>query len=215
MKQLQEKGYRVRGTVRSLKDTKKVEPIKKLLNNPKHELELVEADLLDEKSWLEAVKDCTYVIHTASPFPNSEPNDENELIKPAVNGTLFVLKACCQEGSMVKRVVLTSSVAAISGDVPIHDRTYTEKDWSDLSKISAYCKSKTLAEQAAWDFLKEREKNGQPCFKFSCINPGFVLVTSFTFVFCIYLRNSLSEYSNLRDLCYMTRLALQLNRSRI
>ena len=69
VKQLLELGYRVRGTVRSLKDEKKVAPLRKLVENPKHELELVEADLLNESSWLNAVKDCTFVLHTASPVP--------------------------------------------------------------------------------------------------------------------------------------------------
>ena len=71
VKQLLELDYRVRGTVRSLKNEKKVEPLKRLAEKSKHELELVEADLLDEKSWLNAVKSCTYVIHTASPVPNT------------------------------------------------------------------------------------------------------------------------------------------------
>ena len=71
VKQLLELGCRVRGTVRSLKDEKKVAPLRKLVENPKHDLELVEADLLNESSWLEAVKGCTYVLHTASPFPNT------------------------------------------------------------------------------------------------------------------------------------------------
>lgn len=69
VKQLLELGYKVRGTVRSLKDEKKVAPLRKLVENPKHDLELVEADLLNESSWLEAVKGCTYVLHTASPVP--------------------------------------------------------------------------------------------------------------------------------------------------
>ena len=98
----------MRGTVRSLKDKKKIDPLKKIFPNPKHELELVEADLLNEDSWLNAVKDCSYVIHTASPVPIGVPSDENEVIKPAVNGTLFVLRACVQPGTNVKRVVLTS-----------------------------------------------------------------------------------------------------------
>ena len=118
-------GYKVRGTVRSLKDEKKISPLKKLVVNPKHELELVEADLLNENSWLNAVKGCTYVMHTASPFPNSSkfflkiflkifnikfllvPKHENELIEPAVNGTLFVLRACVKSDFNVKRVILT------------------------------------------------------------------------------------------------------------
>ena len=90
VKQLLEQGYKVRGTVRSLKDEKKVAPLRKLVENPKYPLELCEADLLNENSWIEAVKDCTYVIHTASPFPNAVPRDEKDLILPAVNGYYFM-----------------------------------------------------------------------------------------------------------------------------
>jgi nucleoside-diphosphate-sugar epimerase len=88
VKLLQEQGYRVRGTVRSLTDAKKVDPLRKLVKNPNFPLELVEANLLEESSWVDAVKDCKYVIHTASPFPNSIPRDETELTLPAVNGIL-------------------------------------------------------------------------------------------------------------------------------
>ena len=178
VKQLLELGYRVRGTVRSLKDEKKVSPLRKLVPNPKHEIELVEADLLDENSWLNAVKGCTYVMHTASPFPSQRPKHENELIEPAVNGTLFVFKACVQEGSKVKRVVLTSSVAAIADEVFEEGKEYSEKDWPAVEKLSPYPKSKTLAERAAWDFLKERESKNEKCFELSVINPGFILVIS-------------------------------------
>ena len=108
VKQLLELGYKVRGTVRSLRDEKKTKPLRNLVANPKHVLELVEADLLNENSWLDAVKGCTYVIHTASPVPIGVPTDENEVITPAVNGTLFVLRASIQPESIVKRVVLTS-----------------------------------------------------------------------------------------------------------
>jgi nucleoside-diphosphate-sugar epimerase len=148
IKLLQEEGYRVRGTVRSLKDEKKVAPLRKLANNPKHELELIEADLNDESSWLDAVKDCNYVMHTASPVPKYVPSDENEVIKPAVNGTLFVLKACVQEGNKVERIVLTSSVSAISGDECTTDKLYSEKDFSVIEKSQPYTKSKILAEKA-------------------------------------------------------------------
>lgn len=174
VKQLLDKGYRVRGTVRSLKNPKKVDPLYKL--SDKGKLELVEADLMNESSWLSSVKDCTYVIHTASPFPNSHPKDEMELINPAVNGTLFVFRACVQPDSKVKRVVLTSSTAAVSGDVVKQGYNYSEKDWADVNNISAYAKSKTLAEKAAWDFLKEREAKSLPCFELAVINPNFVIV---------------------------------------
>lgn len=92
LKQLLELGYRVRGTVRSLNDEKKVLPLKRLADNPKHPLELCEANLLDEKGWDEAIKGCTYVIHTASPVPKADPSDENEVIKPAVNGIFISYK---------------------------------------------------------------------------------------------------------------------------
>jgi nucleoside-diphosphate-sugar epimerase len=148
VKLLQEEGYRVRGTVRSLRDEKKVAPLRKLANNPKHELELVEADLNDERSWLDAVKDCTCVMHTASPVPNYVPNDEKEIIEPAVNGTLYVMRACVQKESKVRRVVLTSSIAAISGCECETDKLYTDADFGDENKSSGYYKSKILAEKA-------------------------------------------------------------------
>lgn len=108
-----------------------------------------------------------------------EPKNENELIEPAVNGTLFVLKACVQPESKVKRVVLTSSIAAVSGSSYENGKLYTEDDWSDMTNISPYPKSKTLAEKAAWDFLKEREKNNESTFELAVINPGFVMVIIF------------------------------------
>lgn len=111
--QLLLQNYFVRGTVRSLVDAKKVEPIKQLGAAHNDKLELVEADLLDEPCWLKAVEGCDFVLHMASPFPNANPKTEGEIIEPAVQGTLNVLKACASTDS-VKRVVLTSSVAAIS-----------------------------------------------------------------------------------------------------
>lgn len=172
VKQLLELGFRVKGTVRSLEDQTKVLPLKTFVKNPKHELELCEADLLNDDCWLSVVKDCTYVLHTASPFPNKAPKDENEIINPAVNGTLSVLKACMQPGSKVKKVVLTSSVAAVAGDDFKHSYTYTENDWPDLKDQQAYTKSKIMSEKAAWNFMKEENPN----FTLATINPGYVMV---------------------------------------
>ncbi len=93
-----------------------------------------------------------------------------------MNGTLYVFNACVQEGSTVKRVVLTSSVAAIADEVFEAGKTYSEKDWPNINKLSPYPKSKSLAEKAAWDFLKQRESQNQRCFELSVINPGFILV---------------------------------------
>lgn len=179
VKQLLEKGYRVRGTVRNLTDDKKVAPLRKLAGRSRFELELVEADLNKEETWLSAVKGCTYVLHTASPFPLKTPTNENELIKPAVNGTLFVFRACVQEGSSVKRVVLTSSIAAIAGNTFRDGYMYSEKDWPEVDGLEPYTKSKTLAEKAAWDFVRDREAKGLPCFELSVINPGLVMVHFF------------------------------------
>lgn len=97
------------------------------------------------------------------------------MIKPAVDGTLNVFKACVHPGSSVKRVVLTSSIAAIFGDYYDQGRIYTESDWSDIAKTRGYTKSKTLAEKAAWNFIEERKKQNQSCFELSVINPGFVM----------------------------------------
>ncbi|XP_077988278.1 uncharacterized protein LOC144442779 [Glandiceps talaboti] len=170
--QLLRAGYRVRGTVRSLKNEKKVQPLYNLCPDSKHKLELVEADLSEPDSWQKAVEGCSNVLHIASPFPASVPKDENELIKPAVEGTTSVLKACQQVGG-VKRVVVTSSIVAVTGNLDANidnDYLYSEKDWPNTDNLTPYEKSKTLAEKAAWDFvenLKDDEK-----FELVTVQPG-------------------------------------------
>ena len=170
IKQLLERGHRVRGTVRDLGNTKKCEPIRQLVADCKHPIELVEANLTDENAWSASVAGCAYVIHTASPIPSTLPDDENELIVPAVNGVLNVLKAA--EEHNVKRVVLTSSITAIMGDTIESGRVYDEQTFADTANTNAYSKSKILAEKAAWDFVRERQENGLPCFELTVINPG-------------------------------------------
>ncbi|CAH1782169.1 unnamed protein product, partial [Owenia fusiformis] len=175
IKQLQTSGYRVRGTVRSLENEAKIKPLKELCPDAEHQLELVEADLLKPETWESAVKDCNYVIHTASPFPNQVVKDpETELIQPAVEGTTNVLKAI-QAGKTVKRVVITSSIATVIGGETGVDttKTYTEEDWANVDKLDGYSKSKTLAEKAAWDFLKELPEEER--FEIATIQPGYVL----------------------------------------
>ncbi|EDV19858.1 putative uncharacterized oxidoreductase [Trichoplax sp. H2] len=168
--QLQQQGYRVRGSVRSLTNEKKVKPLKELCPNAKFPLQLIEADLLVEETWHAAVQDCKYVMHVASPLPLGKPrNEEEELIKPAVNGTLNVLKACAKAGC-VKRVVMTSTVGAIIGGMNGENgRVYNEKDWADIETTEPYCKSKTLAEKAAWEFIENCSDNEK--FEFCTINP--------------------------------------------
>jgi dihydroflavonol-4-reductase len=144
-------GYVVRGTARR--------PVEGLDD-------VVTADLAADAGWAEAVAGCDYVLHVASPFPNGVPKSDDELVRPAVDGTLRVLRAAVDAG--VKRVVLTSSIAAI---VSGHDddRVRSETDWSDVDHSSAYAKSKTLAERAAWDFARESG------LSLVALNPGMVL----------------------------------------
>lgn len=131
-------------------------------------LTLVRADLNSDAGWAEAVAGCDYVLHVASPFPSTVPKDENELIAPARDGALRVLRAARDAG--VRRVVLTSSFAAIGYGAPA-DRTapFTEADWTDLGdpSVQPYQKSKTIAERAAWDFIA-REGGG---LELAVVNP--------------------------------------------
>ena len=167
--------YRVRGTVRSLKNEEKVKELKGLVPDAKYPLDLCEADLQNEESWPPAVQGCKYVLHIASPFPSGVPKNPDVVIRPAVDGTLNVLKACAESGS-VKKVVLTSSIAAIScggiGHPNRQEHVYTEEDWSPPEACPPYERSKTLAEKAAWDFLKELPEEKK--FDLAVINPGFV-----------------------------------------
>ncbi|HEY8601439.1 MAG TPA: aldehyde reductase [Thermomicrobiales bacterium] len=147
-------GYRVRTTVRSLE---READVRAMIAEGGVEsgaaLSFAAADLLTDAGWPEAVADCAFVLHIASPFAPNAPEDEDELIAPAREGALRVLRAARDAG--VRRVVLTSSFAAIGyGREPI-GRPFSEVDWTDPddSNVSAYVKSKTVAERAAWDFI--------------------------------------------------------------
>jgi dihydroflavonol-4-reductase len=166
--QLLAAGYRVRTTVRNLSRADDVRALAVAGGASRTEtIEVVAADLMSDEGWPEAVADCAYVLHVASPFPVSQPKDENELIIPAREGALRALRASRDAG--VKRVVLTSSFAAVGYSPKTHSGDYTEDDWTDPATpgISAYVKSKTLAERAAWDFVS-REGNG---LELSVVNP--------------------------------------------
>ena len=159
--------------MRSLADARKTEHLRRIAAALGGSLEIVEADLTSDRGWREAVAGCTYVQHVASPFPAEVPKDENELIRPAVDGALRVLQASAEAGT-VKRVVMTSSVAAVAfGHTDGDDRVRTEADWSKVENCEAYPKSKTLAERAAWDFVKGLPADRR--FELTVINPGFVL----------------------------------------
>lgn len=120
---------------------------------PGNRLGFAAADLEKDAGWKEAVEGCRYVLHVASPFPLNQPKNEDELIVPAREGTLRVLAAARDAG--VERVVLTSSAVAITEGHHAQDAPFDETHWSDItgSGVTAYAKSKTLAERAAWDFI--------------------------------------------------------------
>ena len=154
--ELLKKGYLVKGSIRSLSKAQKLtETIEKYVRTNGN-LEFCELDLLSDNGWDEAVADCDFVMHVASPFFSKVPKDENELIKPAVEGTLRALKAAHKAG--IKRVVLTSSMVAMLGDLT-GDKNINQQSWTNtnVKTATAYLKSKTLAEKSAWDFVKDKE----------------------------------------------------------
>jgi len=166
--QLLDAGHDVRTTVRSLS---KEQPVRDTLAHAGAKnldrLSFVAADLNQDEGWAEAVAGRDYVQHVASPFPLAQPKDENDLIRPAVDGTVRVLRAARDAG--VKRVVLTSSFAAVGYGHGDQAAAYTEADWTNVDgpAVQPYMKSKTLAERAAWDFV-EREGNG---LELTVVNP--------------------------------------------
>lgn len=169
--QLLEQGYHVRGTLRSLSREAEVrETISKYVQ-ANDRLEILPADLEQESGWEEAMNGVEYVLHVASPFPLFEPKHEDELIIPAVQGTLRVLRAAHKAG--IKRVVQVSSNAAISSGHEGENKTFTEDDWTNLDKVGAYPKSKTLAERAAWDFIHSAENTNRA--ELVTINPPLIL----------------------------------------
>ena len=168
VEQLLSMGRRVRGTVRSLSRNRDLSPLRMLPGAAA--LELVEADLLTEGSFDRAAEGCSYVLHTASPYTLTVKDPQRELVAPAVNGTINVLASC--ERARVNRVVLTSSMAAVT-DEPESDRVLTEADWNTKSSLerNPYYFSKTLAERAAWDFVKQR----RPWFDLVSVNPFLIV----------------------------------------
>jgi nucleoside-diphosphate-sugar epimerase len=166
--QLLRAGYRVRTTVRSLKREADVRAMLNVAGSPRQDaLSFVAADLSADAGWTEAVAGCRFVLHVASPFPAKAPKHEEELIVPARDGTLRILHAARE--ARVERVVLTSSFVAIGYGQKPRVAPFDERDWTDLNgpSLTAYAKSKTIAERAAWDFIAS-EGNG---LELSVINP--------------------------------------------
>jgi nucleoside-diphosphate-sugar epimerase len=170
--QLLASGYQVRTTVRNLKREPEVRAtLQGAGAEAGDRLSFFAADLEKDAGWAEAAAGCDYVLHVASPFPSTIPKHEDELIVPAREGALRVLRA--SRDAEVKRVVLTSSFAAIGYGHPPQAAPFDETNWTDPggSDVMPYIKSKTLAERAAWDFIA-REGGA---LELAVINPVGVL----------------------------------------
>ena len=170
---LLERGHTVRTTVRDLAREQAVRDAARSAGvDADGRLSVVQADLTSDSGWPEAVSGCRYVLHVASPFPPVQPKDPNELILPARDGARRVLKAALDAG--VERVVMTSSVAAVrSSRTSAEGAPYTEADWTDGDDESRtpYVRSKTLAEQAAWQCVRSGGAEG----RLATINPGAII----------------------------------------
>ncbi len=168
---LQEAGYALRATLRDPRRGGPVEEVLARQAGAPVPVQWCQADLTSDAGWREAVEGVDYVLHVASPLPRVLPKNAEELIRPARDGTLRVLRAAAEAG--VRRVVLTSSSAAViygHGDI---GRPFTEADWSDPESPdnSVYTRSKTYAERAAWEFMA----SGQTAMELTVINPVAVL----------------------------------------
>lgn len=166
--QLLAAGHQVRTTVRNLRREADVRAMLKQGGaEPGNCLSFFAADLEKDAGWTDAIAGCDFVLHVASPFPANLPRDENELIVPAREGTLRVLRA--SRDARVKRVVLTSSFAAIGYGHPPQRAPFDETSWTNLDGLDVrpYVKSKTLAERAAWEFIA-KEGGG---LELSVVNP--------------------------------------------
>jgi len=161
-------GYQVRGTVRHLERIPQLRKVFAQYSDKADEIEFVQADLLVSDGWNKAVEGCDGLFHLASPVPIAQPKDPNEVILPAKEGTLNALRAAKEQG--IKRVVLTSSLAAVMFGHQEKVREFTGYDWTNLeaTNLPAYFQSKTIAERAAWEFVK---KDGP---ELVTVNPGVV-----------------------------------------
>src|ERR671939_274893 len=168
-----ERGHHVRATVRDLSREDAVrQAVARAGVDAGDRLAVVAADLTSDAGWTEAVAGCRYVLHVASPFPPEQPKDPDELIVPARDGALRVLRAALDAG--VERVVLTSSVAAIRGSRDSSEsQPFTEDDWTDGddTERTPYVRSWTIAEQAAWDLVRQAGVER----RLAVVNPGAII----------------------------------------
>ena len=170
---LLERGHDVRTTVRDLARERAVrDAVAAAGVDPGARLKVLAADLMSDAGWADAVAGCRYVLHVASPFPPVQPKDPDELIIPARDGALRVLRAALDAG--VERVAMTSSIAAVrSHRLSSEAAPYTEDDWTDGedSSRTPYVRSKTLAEHAAWQHVRALGAED----RLATINPGAII----------------------------------------
>ena len=169
--ELLRRGYRVRTTVRDPAREREVQEAVASQVDPGHHLTVHQAHLLSDEHWDSVIEGCDYVLHVASPFPPKQPKDPDELIVPAREGTLRVLGKALDHD--VKRVVVTSSIAAIRLAKGTEQRPLTEEDWTnpDADGLTPYVRSKTIAERAAWDLVRERGAED----RLAVVNPGAII----------------------------------------
>jgi len=171
--ELLRRDFSVRGTLRDMGRADAVRKSVARAGADASGVDFVAADLLRDDGWSQAMQGCAFVLHVASPFPLQDPPNADDLIRPAREGALRVLKAATRAG--IKRVVMTSSVVAITmpwPEAPL-GHVFTEADWTNPKRpdLTAYIVSKTLAEQAAWDYVK-----GEPrAPELAAVNPAIVL----------------------------------------
>lgn len=169
---LLQQGYMVRGTLRSPSREQSLRRAFARQVDAEDRLSFVAADLMSDDGWADAVRDCRYVLHIASPNSPNEPKREEAWIAPARDGTLRVLRAAADAG--IQRVVMTSSDAAIWRGHDTENRVFTEADWSNTdAQLGAYARSKTLAERAAWEFVHALPTDKM--LELAVINPTYVI----------------------------------------
>jgi dihydroflavonol-4-reductase len=168
---LLDRGYRVRTTVRDPARERDVHAAVESQTDPGGRLTVHQAELMSDQHWALAIEGCDYVLHVASPFPAKQPKDADELIVPAREGTLRVLRMALDHG--VERVVVTSSIAAVRLAPDSQSRALTEEDWTDPNEdgLTPYVRSKTIAEQAAWELVDERGDRD----RLAVVNPGAII----------------------------------------
>jgi nucleoside-diphosphate-sugar epimerase len=171
--ELLRRGYSVRTTVRDLSREAELRSRVESLSGSSTDdrLAVVAANLTSDDGWDRAVDGCQRILHVASPFPLAQPKDPDELIVPAREGTLRVLRAGLRAGAA--RIVVTSSVAAVGGNDKSSGRPLDESDWTDLgdTTVTPYARSKTIAERAAWDLVEEMGEIA----RLATVNPGAIL----------------------------------------